>query len=346
MATNIPLGTYVQDGVRTGPFYTGQLTPNFVDPAGNGIVTSSSHNVYGPGVLLSPQVTYNIMPFAPGGAQTVLNNIVATQAVGTIVGAGNLPIYADGQVTTMIPNNGKPYLQFDFPRMVTVTVGTATAPVGTRVTIFGTDWYGMPLQHTYVISAIQTYPIIALGGGEGGSLSVPAKAFYTVNRVYISGAAVASTISLGAADVFGLPYCVNNVGDIQAIGWDQNSELISFVEGESLTAKGVLENADQTPIATAITGDVRGLYGPSTPSTAVLGTINPILAPVVGRILRVTSYVSGADVWQNQLTNQQLNAALQNPPLSALYPNRVYPVQPLTPNNLYGVPQFYTGKPS
>src|SRR4029077_5767152 len=90
-----------------------------------------------------------------------------------------------------------------------------------RLTIFGFDWYGNPMQHTYVIQNQGTYPTIT-----DSSLSVPAKSFYNVTQVSISGALTnGAFISVGAADIFGLPFVVNDAGDITSIGWANASDL-------------------------------------------------------------------------------------------------------------------------
>ena len=231
MSTNLPLGTYVQDGLRSGPLYSG--TSLAVTPNAQGGVIGGSHSAYGPGILFSPLNTWNIMPFAPAAGSTITTNVVNTTAAAAIPVAMNLTLFADGQVTTRIVQNGQSYIQFDWPRVVTVNITGAVAG-GRDVTIFGTDWYGIPLQQTYTVNAVAQYPAITKGGGTSGSLSVPAKAFYTVNRVYINGALGAgSSISLGAANIFGLPYYIVGMEDVVSIGWGAGlvqgqSELMSF----------------------------------------------------------------------------------------------------------------------
>lgn len=334
-STNIPLGTYVQDGVRSGPFYTGQLSGFVADT--NGVLTSSSHDTYGPGVLFSPMATYDIVPFQfnPAGGFTSLNNVVAVKNNAAVPAAGYLPLRADGYVTTAIINaDGTQGLQLDWPRVITVTVATANATAGTRVTVFGTDFYGMPMQHTYVIEAQGNYPTV--NAGPPIVLTVPGKAFFTVTKVYISAAIPAAggcTVSLGASNIFGLPYYAKDIGAVAAVGWGGASELCVVAEGDPLTTLGVLvggagnasPNAALVP-ATAITGDVRGLYGPSSIPDGV-------------KNLTFTYYVRGGNTFLNQAASMnwpQYNAVTAVPGV----------VPPLNPTNLYGVPQFYTGVPS
>lgn len=311
MSTNLPLGTYVTDGVRTGPFYSGQLPSGFVAD-NNGVIVSGSHSQYGPGILLSPQNTYTITPAAPAAGFTVLNNLVALTADGAVSAAGDLFLTGDNSVTF---NNGN-FVQFDWPRVVALHIQGAIATPGTRVTIFGTDWYGVPLQNTYIVSAIGNYPGFA------------AKAFYTVNRVHISAALPAgSRISLGASEVFGLPYAVDTQ-DIVAVSWDGTSELTVKVLGEELTTIGDFLAADTTFPATATTTDVRGVYSPASDAGP-------------GVSLKFTAVIHGADQWQNQVANMQqlYTQNTGNPPQGI-------PIAPLTPADLYGVPQYYTGVPS
>lgn len=322
MASNIPLGTYVTDGVRTGPFYTGQLPQGFVSD-NNGVITSSSHNTYGPAVLLSAQNTWNITPSAPGGGKTTVDNLVGQTVAGGVAGAGNLTLLGDNSVTSLRSNG---VVQFDWPRVVTVTIAGADATAATHVTIFGTDWYGMPMQMTYVVETQHTYPVILIGAA---SVSLPAKAFFTVNRVFISaGLPAGCTISLGCADAFGLPYNVRNEGDVTSIGWGISSDLFAPPLGAPLSPQGIFVGGDVMNPATATTGDVRGFYVPSNEANGI-------------RNLRFTYYVRGADTWINQVANTQQLYTQQ----TGLAPIGVA-VAPLTPSDLYGVPQFYTGAPS
>lgn len=324
MASNIPLGTYVSDGVRTGPLYNGQLPQGFVSD-NNGVITSSSGDIYGPGILLSSQNTWNITPAEPNGVAgfTTLNNLVAATAVPV---ARDLPLLGDNSVTYL--NNG--VVQFDWPRVVTVTITGGVPVAGGRVTIFGTDWYGFPLQHTYVLTANSpvTYPTITQSN-VAPVVNIPAKTFYTVNRVYIDGA-IPGLISLGCADAFGLPYAINTFGDITSIGWGLFSDMtVTPIAGSTVRPIGPFVFADATFPSTGTSGDVRGFY---VPSTAANGALN----------LRFTYYVRGADTWINQVANrQQLYMQQTGLPL----PQGV-PVAPLTLTDLKGVPQFYTGSPS
>lgn len=326
MSINIPLGTYVSDGVRTGPFYTGQLPQGFVADA-NGLITSSSHDNYGPGVLLSTQHTYNITPAEPHAGFTTLNNLVASTPAAQVPGARDLILLGDNSVTFL--NRG--VVQFDWPRIPTVTItGVAAAP-NTHVTIFGTDFYGFPLQHTYVVQLTGTYPDIDLANA---TVDIAAKAFYTVNRVFISAALpVGSSISLGCAEAYGLPYRINGLagsaGCITSISFGGVSELSVDQVGinGTLITTGPFVPAEPLP-STSFTGDVRGFYATQLAANNI-------------KKLFFTYYVEGADTWINQVANQQM---LYKQQTGSLFPQGVS-IAPLNVNDLFGVPQYYSGNP-
>lgn len=215
MAANIPLGTFQQDGVRTGPLYSGQIPSNLLPFNPSLDLSYSAYSSYGPGILLSAQNTWNITP-----AQTNDANIIAT--TNAIADINNLVLTGDNVATKLISQSNTPtYVQFDWPRVPVVTVSDANLTGPLLLTIFGFDWYGNPMQHTYTIQDEGTYPSINMG-----SLSIPAKAFYSVSQVSISSDLTnGASISIGAGDIFGLPFRVNNAGDITSIGWGNNSDL-------------------------------------------------------------------------------------------------------------------------
>lgn len=241
----ISLGTHFSDGLRTGPIYTAQLSAagaNGVTPV-NGIITSNNYSAYGPGVLHSVQNSYNIKatPASTIGGFTGLNNIVA--AIGNI-GAGNLTLRGDNVATFLNRDKtGAGIVQLDWPKVPSVTVTGGALAQATSITIFGYDYYGFPLQHTYIVQAAGTYPSINAGAdgtndnmitNAAGTVLLPAKAFYQITRVHTAQAIAAGrTISIGASvqsingnadnytgnpiiDVFGLPYVVK--GDVAVLG--------------------------------------------------------------------------------------------------------------------------------
>lgn len=356
------LGTHFSDGLRSGPIYSTQLT---TQPNVNGTLVTNDYNLYGPGILHSSQFTYNIVPSPPNlaGGYTTLNNVVGPT---TMTGNNTyLPLRGDNSVTYYVPGsksgNGSPLLQLDWPRVITVTVSGAPATAGTRVTIFGFDYYLKPLQHTYVIQATGTYPAVTYPDETTiGTLSIPAKAFYQVNNVFIDTALpTGCTVSLGASDIFGLPYRILNPGVITSIGWGiqdgipaptnanpiQRVTELDVVAVATISATpvvrigpaGVFVPADISTVG-ATTGDVRGLYATSRPSVAQYNTS----IPVDYANLAFTYYVAGADTWINQVNNAQQNYMQAN----NVTTTQGVKISPLDPTKLYGLPQFYTGQPS
>ncbi len=325
MAGNISFGTYVTDGLRSGPLYSGPVPLQYTPANPQLKLTYSSYQQYGPGVLYSPISTYNITP-QPGA----VDNVVATTANGAVPAATYLQIRGDN-IATRYFGGASPYVQFDWPRVVSVTIAGATATPGTRVTIFGYDWYNNPMQHTYIVNAVGTYPAVDTNDGFL-FLSVPAKAFYSVTGAYVnSGLPAGCTISLGVMNVFGLPYLINNFGDTLGIGWGDNSDITSaqqsvYGQGSVLNPLGLFAGADKT-LPSSETGDVRGLYSPSG-------------VPNGDATLRFTYYVQGADQWLNQVANAQQEGLQNNTPVTGVE------IEPLSPAVLYGFPQFYTGNPS
>jgi len=362
--SGVSLGTYVADGVRSGPQYSnlfsGQI-PNIYN-----VITSNNYSNYGPGILFSPINTYNIKP-APGLLGTAYNNtanVVAVTAAAAVPNGGYLTLTRDNSSTFLtVGPNGGPLLQLDVPRVITATV-TAGATVGSRVTIFGYDYYNYPMQQTYILAAgALTYPTITQGAGavDGAIFNnnplvlnpLPGnKAFYQITGVYFQGQMNGGgSISLGAADVFGLPYVVRSKGVISSIAWGSQTvaapnypnpntitpinELTARVIGNPLSTVGIFVPADLTNPATQYSGDPRGLYAPSTAaSTQVINGVT-----VDAKNLLFTSYIAGADTRVNQINADQVAYMQAN---NAATPLGV-PIAPLNVTNLYGVPQFYTG---
>lgn len=362
MALNIPLGTYFEDGVRSGPIYSSRISAGLVADI-NGVITSSDYSTYGPAILLSPQNTYNITPSPPGtgAGNSILNNIVATTGDNAVPAATYLTLRGDNASTYYTTGaNGFPFVQLDWPRVVTVTITGANATADTRVTILGYDYYGFPMQYTYVVEAQQTYPIVTVATVDAvGTISLPCKAFYQVTGVYVNAALPNNCLlSVGAADVFGLPYVVNGIGTISSISWGtqqaggipNNNAIVpasdmtiapSLVYNSRFDVLGAFAPADKTFPATATTGDVRGLYAVSTPASAqTIATVD-----VDWKKLIFTSYIEGADTWINQVAAKQQQYRQQTGNLPPLLPQGIA-ISPQEPADLYGVSQFYTGVPS
>ena len=208
--SNFPLGTEFDDGLRVGPV----LTRTIVSGTGpNSRLTPYSYQQWGQGLLLSSIGTYNIIPRGPSGA----GNIVGYSAPVTVTGAGYLTLSADGYVTSSaIGGNGNVIVQCDWPRVPQLSVLTNNIGANVTFTIFGTDYYGVPLQASLVANAQGDYSFL--------------KAFYTITGAYSSGASGTATIQIQTTDTFGLPYKLNSVGDISFINWGNASDMSTSEE--------------------------------------------------------------------------------------------------------------------
>ena len=152
MASNIPLGTFLEDGVSVGPVYSGQVPSSLLPFNPTLDLSYSSNSSYGPGILLSAQNTWNITPATTGNANIVARTNSTYQPLYTLTG--------DNVATkAYIPSNTPSYTQFDWPRVPVVTISGANLDGPLRVTIFGFDWNGNPMQHTYVVQNVGTLSI-------------------------------------------------------------------------------------------------------------------------------------------------------------------------------------------
>lgn len=395
--TNIALGTHFSDGLRSGPIYG-------IDSSGS-VNTGGAFNKYGPGVLHSVQHSYNIKasPANTAGGFTGLTNIVASvtniaaNTYLTLRGDAALNIFTLANGTTVrqyvgctyytIGTNGLPLVQLDWPKVPSVTITGAALAAPTRVTIFGYDFYGVYLQHTYIVQNIGTYPTITVGAtaaddnyitNNDGTALLPAKAFYQITGVHVNGAIDGgASISLGVSvastfagtpilDIFGLPYVVkgqqpalaanHSCGVITSIQWgrkraagatdpiDPVSQMTTRGADTPFSVIGAFVPADLTNPATALTGDVRGLYAPSLPTATQTDGVAPAAGPQIidWSNLIFTAYISGEDTWINQVADDQQEFMTNNPTLAPRGAN----VVPLVAANAYGLPQFYTGQPS
>lgn len=156
-------------------------------------------------------------------------NTIGVCAGQAAAAAGNLTIngsLAVGGVATL-----------DVQRAVFITApGTETA---VNFTIYGTDMYGEALTW-------QT------AGPAAGEATTSAKTFKTITRVAVD-TATTSSVTVGTADVFGLPYKLATFDDLVTINYN----------GSLVTANTGLTVADTTT-PSATTGDVRGKYAVQT----------------------------------------------------------------------------------
>ena len=180
-------------------------------------------------------LVYNIVPLTKQTAniaalQHTTAGTALTLAAGTGVTAGLAP---DGSGATVY--------QFDVPRCVGIT--TSASMAGINFTIVGYDAYGQKMTQTRA------------GGGSATTVNTT-KAFKSILSVTPDGTDGVNNVSIGSADIFGMPFAITDVGYVLSNKW-----------AETLAADaGTFVAADQTIPATAATGDVRGTYAPSSAS--------------------------------------------------------------------------------
>lgn len=213
----------VSDDLYTGPVG---------GPNGFCLVSSSGGNPtrqYGVGPL-GRVVFRNIVPAALSASnvaalQASTINVALTLAAGAGVTAGLAP---DG--------TGRAVMVFDVARAVSLTSVSNLSAI--NYLISGFDEYGAPM------SQLKT--------GPNGNTVNTLKAFASVLSVVPTGTS-ANTVSVGAADIFGLPFRMIDAGYIVSAKW-------ANVLAQNA---GTLVTADQTSPATNLTGDVRGTFAQS-----------------------------------------------------------------------------------
>ena len=189
--------------------------------------TAGWANAGNPGVIgqgVGPMGRVYIFDIVPAAAAAT-----AVSAAQAIAAAGNALI--NGTLAT------SGVATFGTVRAVSIVTSSA-ANTAQTVTLTGTDYYGQTQTQTVTLN--------------GTTAVVTTKTFKTITQVAVS-ASITGTISVGTADVFGLPYAVTNAGYLLRTGWDN---VVSDNAGTFVAA-------DTTSPATATTGDVRGTYAQS-----------------------------------------------------------------------------------
>lgn len=202
--------------------YTGPVGPNgFVLPR-----AANPTRQYGLGPL-GRALFLNIVPTAIAAASLVVLQVPTINVPLTLVaGAGITTAFApDGSQRTV-------YV-LDVPRSLSFTSGANISAVSFLVT--GFDYCGQ--QMTQLVTGPNIATVNTL------------KAFASILSI-VPTATSASTVSVGVADVFGLPYKAIDAGYIISAKWAnalaQNA--------------GTFVAADSTSPATNLTGDVRGTF--------------------------------------------------------------------------------------
>lgn len=150
--------------------------------------------------------------------------------------AGNLVLTPGAGVTSFVDPSGNTRLVLDYARRVTITSAGNLSAVTFLVS--GYDQYGQKMSQ--------------LVTGPNASTVATLKTFKQVTTVYANGAAAA--VSVGFNDAMGLPYRIIDAGYAVDPSWAN-----VFARDA-----GTFVSADLTSPSTNLTGDVRGVYTPST----------------------------------------------------------------------------------
>lgn len=135
--------------------------------------------------------------------------------------------------------SGNAVIVFDMPRCASITATTNLSAI--NFTIVGYDQYANKMSQKLV--------------GPNNTTVNTLKAFSSILSV-TPDTTSANQASIGTADIFGLPYCIQDAGYIQAVKW---ANVLA-------QDAGTFTIADSTNPATNLTGDVRGTYAPSSAS--------------------------------------------------------------------------------
>lgn len=169
------------------------------------------------------------VPMTPGLIQINLGAPVATDADG--VAASQSPSAGGALTLAASP------VALDAPRNVTVT--SAANEAARTFTVSGADEYGAAMSEAIT--------------GANAAAAAGTKAFSRVDSVTVD-AATAGAVTVGWANVLGLPYRVGGAFDVLAFYTDGTEGL----SGATLVA------GDDTSPATTTTDDVRGTIKPGT----------------------------------------------------------------------------------
>lgn len=202
------------------------------------------------GTGIGPMGRVYVFDIVPLTLQT--SGLAAAQAV---AGAGNLTLTAGTGVTTGVDYLGNTLYILDTPRCVTVDSANAGDTTQTA-TVYGYDVYGQPMSSAVALN--------------GTTEVVTTKAFKSVYRIAIS-AATAGNINAGFNDRFGLPVRVTVASYIISVKWDTTLA----------DNAGTFVAAVTTDPATVSTGDVRGLYTPTSAANGIRRLVMAIALPAL-----------------------------------------------------------------
>lgn len=190
---------------------------------------------------------FDLVPLAPA-----TNNLAVAQAVAA---AKNLTLAAGTGVTQRTMFDGTLGYALDCARGLVVISANAGDTTQTAL-ISGYDAYGQAMSQRVTLNGVT--PVNTL------------KTFKVVTSIAIS-AATAGNVSAGTTSILGFPVRVTDRGYVDP-GW-----------ANVLAAdNGTLTVADTTATATALTGDVRGTYLPSSATDGAKRLVCDIGVPAIG----------------------------------------------------------------
>ena len=256
----LTLGQYVSGtGITAGSYITafvsgsggiGTYTLSASSSATGSITITSSGDAYlgDPAPMdlgVGPLGRVYVWDMVPQTLQTA--NIAASQ---TASAAGAVTLTAGTSAKSVVRPDGVSVIQLNTPRALQINTSTTAR----TITISGYDYYGQPMTEAITVATA--------GTAKSGK-----KAFYQIASATINGTATAVTI--GTADIFGLPVRCFDAGYVVKVGW--NNTLAQDA--------GTFTVADMTNPATSTTGDVRGTYQPSTASDGTKRLVMTIALP-------------------------------------------------------------------
>ena len=247
--TGITAGSYITAFV-SGSGGVGTYTLSASSSATGSITITSSGDAYlgDPAPMdlgVGPLGRVYVWDCVPQTLQTA--NIAASQ---TASAAGAVTLTAGTSAKSVVRPDGVSVIQLNTPRALQINTSTTAR----TITISGYDYYGQPMTEAITVATA--------GTAKSGK-----KAFYQIASATINGTATAVTI--GTADIFGLPVRCFDAGYVVKVGW--NNTLAQDA--------GTFVVADMTNPATSTTGDVRGTYQPSTASDGIKRLVMTIALP-------------------------------------------------------------------
>ena len=224
----------VSDGIKVGTAGAPGVDSRapLAIPVGSAIGLTGNFPLISPSQPGAPNVSDGLLNILPLGA---LNNNIATSQ--TASGAALTLTAGTGVTSSSITIGGvtSTYLALDCARCVTV-VGGSTNVTGASMTVVGLDTYFQPQTQTFT--------------GPTSSATVNTlKAFQYIKSVTANGNTT-GPVTVGTADIFGLPYRVDDYGYIGNICFNQ----------APITSSAGFVKSDTTSPQTAANGDPRGTY--------------------------------------------------------------------------------------